>query len=292
MRSVDFVQMSFAVTFVAAIAVPAQGTTPGRPNNWESAACLAHATERLLQRDPAYRGLQFDGDGLVIERTRDQVGSQSVSTVVTGTGSLLRLSGMSSPLPVTPSTSLPLTPPIPPSALSAPSDSSSGLSGEAPVPGQLPSSLAPLQSLAPVQPASGPVRSKEVRFLCLLADDGAPVFVHLSANPAPSSLRQCKRQASVAGPATACLQDLLAGAEGELAARETVAIRRLRGIEDASNRDAATRAFQESDRAWHAYRDAECRRRSEMAAAGVAPEVVTLACIIDLNRARIAELAE
>jgi hypothetical protein len=29
-----------------------------------------------------------------------------------------------------------------------------------------------------------------------------------------------------------------------------------------------------------------------MAAAGVAPEVVTLACIIDLNRARIAELAE
>lgn len=86
-----------------------------------------------------------------------------------------------------------------------------------------------------------------------------------------SSIKECGAGTDV----KACLEGLLGTAESNLT-----------NAEAASTGDGAG----ESNVAWRAYRNAECKRRQQMASGEADSQATYSACLVDLTRRRIAEL--
>ena len=127
--------------------------------------------------------------------------------------------------------------------------------------------------------------SVELSFLCLLADEKRPVFFAWQPRPNASALAQCVRSDELRGKEPECLQLLLRVAEQDLA--QVYAYR----FQEANERgEKSVAAYRKSNDEWREYRDAECARRRELAAAGAAPEHRELACRIDLTRRRALDM--
>ena len=127
--------------------------------------------------------------------------------------------------------------------------------------------------------------SVELAFICLLADEKRPVFFNWLPAQAPSAMAQCRRSGEVRKQAQTCLDLLLRTAEMDLS---TVYAHR---FQEANARgEKALAAYRASNAEWLQYRDAECRRRQDLAPAGVSPEHYHVACVVELTRRRALDM--
>ena len=127
--------------------------------------------------------------------------------------------------------------------------------------------------------------SSELAFLCLLADEKRPVFFNWLPAQAPSAMAQCRRSGEIRKQAQSCLDLLLRTAEMDLS---TVYAHR---FQEANARgEKALAAYRASNAEWLQYRDAECRRRQDLAPAGVSPEHYHVACVVELTRRRALDM--
>ena len=123
--------------------------------------------------------------------------------------------------------------------------------------------------------------SAELGFICLLASDKRAVFFNWLPRQNVSALAQCTRDDGLRAEPRPCLEILLQVAEADLT--QTYAQR----FQEANEKgDASLAAFRKSNDEWRQYRDAECARRRDLAAQGVAPEDHQLACRVELTRRR------
>lgn len=127
--------------------------------------------------------------------------------------------------------------------------------------------------------------SVELSFICLLADEKRPVFFNWLPAQAPSAMAQCRRSGEIRKQAQSCLDLLLRTAEMDLS---TVYAHR---FQEANARgEKALAAYRASNAEWLQYRDAECRRRQDLAPAGVSPEHYHVACVVELTRRRALDM--
>ncbi len=119
-----------------------------------------------------------------------------------------------------------------------------------------------------------------IGFVCLLADEKRALFFYWIPRADAASLSQCTRGA--AGNAVECLDSLLQVIEQDLTQAYAARYQDARDADARSGGEAASSAFRDSNRAWLAYRDAECARR----AAGDARK----ACVVDLSRRRLIDV--
>jgi uncharacterized protein YecT (DUF1311 family) len=127
--------------------------------------------------------------------------------------------------------------------------------------------------------------SAELSFICLLADEKRPLFFNWLPRQNVGALTQCRRSEEVRAQARSCLELLLRTAEMDL----TQAYANL--FQAANERgEKALAAYRRSNDEWRQYREAECARRRDYAPAGVAPEDLELACIVELTRRRALDM--
>jgi uncharacterized protein YecT (DUF1311 family) len=127
--------------------------------------------------------------------------------------------------------------------------------------------------------------SVELSFICLLADEKRPVFFNWLPAQAPSAMAQCRRSGEIRKQAQSCLDLLLRTAEMDLS---TVYAHR---FQEANARgEKALAAYRASNAEWLQYRNAECRRRQDLAPAGVSPEHYHVACVVELTRRRALDM--
>jgi uncharacterized protein YecT (DUF1311 family) len=121
----------------------------------------------------------------------------------------------------------------------------------------------------------------DFRYACLVGTSGDVLFVSIQPEGAGKVMAECTGRPS---GQHACLRDLAASADRALAQAEAnaVAEARRRGGKKRSEVDEPAA---ESIGAWRVYRDAECARRYD---GGDNDRQV--ACVVELTRARIAEL--
>jgi len=153
------------------------------------------------------------------------------------------------------------------------------------------------QPISAVVTGTGGLRRKDgstaaFRWLCVLDDRGRAAFFHAGPEPAPRALVACWRWSATRVELDDCLAAELLVAERALEAAERKAGGGAARLDAATGRRSAGSAQRASDRAWRAYRDAECDRVAEMAAGGSGAGDFYRACLIDRTRARIAELSE
>jgi uncharacterized protein YecT (DUF1311 family) len=127
--------------------------------------------------------------------------------------------------------------------------------------------------------------SAELSFICLLADEKRPVFFSWQARPNAPVIPQCERSASWRGKQSGCFELLLQTAEQDLS--QVYAYR----FQEANARgEKSLAAYRKANDEWREYRDAECARRREAAAAGVSSEDVHAACMVELTRRRALDM--
>jgi uncharacterized protein YecT (DUF1311 family) len=127
--------------------------------------------------------------------------------------------------------------------------------------------------------------SAELSFICLLADEKRPVFFSWQARPNAPVLPQCERSASLRGKQSGCFELLLQTAEQDLS--QVYAYR----FQEANARgEKSLAAYRKANDEWREYREAECARRHETAAAGASAEAVHAACMIELTRRRALDM--
>lgn len=125
----------------------------------------------------------------------------------------------------------------------------------------------------------------ELRYWCLIGEDGRAVFVDVEPADAAGVLAECDASGRDRG---VCLADLLRGAEAALAEAEAAAIQRARGRSTGKARADIDEPALTSIGAWRVYRDAECTRRRDLVP--VEGEDGVRACRVDLTRERIRQL--
>jgi len=127
--------------------------------------------------------------------------------------------------------------------------------------------------------------SAELSFVCLLADEKRAVFFSWQPRPNAPVLAQCVRSESLRGKERDCLELLLRTAEQDLS--QVYAYR----FQEANERgEKSLAAYRKANDEWREYRDAECARRHETAAAGASAEAVHAACMIELTRRRALDM--
>ena len=127
--------------------------------------------------------------------------------------------------------------------------------------------------------------SAELSFICLLADEKRPVFFSWQARPNAPVLPQCERSASWRGKQSGCFELLLQTAEQDLS--QVYAYR----FQEANERgEKSLAAYRKANDEWREYREAECARRREAAAAGASAEAVHAACMVELTRRRALDM--
>lgn len=120
----------------------------------------------------------------------------------------------------------------------------------------------------------------EMSFVCLLADEKRALFFYWIPRMDAASLAQCTR-----GPkenAAECIDSLLQVIEQDLTQAYAARFQEARDADARSGNEAESNALREANKAWLAYRDAECARR----AAGDARK----ACVADLSRRRLIDV--
>lgn len=123
------------------------------------------------------------------------------------------------------------------------------------------------------------------------AATGAPSAPAASRAEEPPVLRECR--AATAGPVetSACLQSRLKRAEDDLALAAGRAGRAAAALDAAGTATGAEEAFFAAQRAFVAWRDANCRWRMAVAVAGGAAEDIFRACLVEMTEGRRDELA-
>lgn len=121
----------------------------------------------------------------------------------------------------------------------------------------------------------------EMSFVCLLADEKRALFFYWIPRTDAAAFSQCARSASGSNSA-ACLEALLQVVEQDLTQAYAARYQDARDADSRAGNEAASEIIRSSNRAWLAYRDAECSRH----AAGDARK----ACIIDLSRRRLMDV--
>jgi len=127
--------------------------------------------------------------------------------------------------------------------------------------------------------------SAELSFICLLADEKRPLFFNWLPRQNVGALTQCRRSEEVRAQARSCLELLLRTAEMDL----TQAYATLFQLANEGGQRTLA-AYRRSNDEWRQYREAECARRRDYAPAGVAPEDLELACIVELTRRRALDM--
>lgn len=127
--------------------------------------------------------------------------------------------------------------------------------------------------------------SVELSFICLLADEKRPVFFNWLPRQNAPALAQCRRSDEVRAQTRSCLELLQRTVEQDLAG--VYALR----FQEANERGEQTlAAYRKSNDEWRQYRDAECARRRDFSPAGVSPDDVQLACMVELARRRALDM--
>jgi len=127
--------------------------------------------------------------------------------------------------------------------------------------------------------------SAELSFICLLADEKRPVFFSWQARPNAPVLPQCERSASWRGKQSGCFELLLQTAEQDLS---QVYAYRFQEANERGEKSLAT--YRKANDEWREYREAECARRRDAAAAAASPEAVHAACMVELTRRRALDM--
>ena len=127
--------------------------------------------------------------------------------------------------------------------------------------------------------------SAELSFICLLADEKRPLFFSWQARPNAPVQPQCERSASWRGKQSGCFELLLQTAEQDLS--QVYAYR----FQEANERgEKSLAAYRKANDEWREYREAECARRREVAAAGASADAVHAACMVELTRRRALDM--
>ena len=121
----------------------------------------------------------------------------------------------------------------------------------------------------------------DFRYACLVGTSGDVLFVSIQPKGAGKVMAECTGRPS---GQHACLRDLAASADRALAQAEADAVTEARR-RAGKKRSEVDEPAAESIGAWRVYRDAECARRYD---GGDNDRQV--ACLVELTRARIAEL--
>jgi uncharacterized protein YecT (DUF1311 family) len=121
----------------------------------------------------------------------------------------------------------------------------------------------------------------DFRYACLVGTAGDVLFVSLQPEGAGKVMAECATRPAVQH---ACLRDLAASADRALADAEAAAVAEARR-RAGKKRSEVDEPAAESIGAWRVYRDAECARRYDGG-----NNDRELACLVELTRARIAEL--
>ena len=130
--------------------------------------------------------------------------------------------------------------------------------------------------------------SAELSFVCLLADDKRALFFEWLPRSNPSALSQCSRDGT--NRTRTCLETLLQVAENDLMQSYALRFQDARERDHGTGKETFADTFRKANDEWKQYRDAECARRREHAAKGVAPEDHHLACLVELTRRRALDM--
>ena len=132
--------------------------------------------------------------------------------------------------------------------------------------------------------------SAELAFICLLASEKRAVFFEWMPRRATSALAQCTRDDTTRANVRGCLQTLLEVGEQDLTQAYATRLTEARERDVAAGNEAASERYRASNKAWLAYRDAECERRKDQTPAGADPGDVQAACIVELTRRRLVDM--
>ena len=132
--------------------------------------------------------------------------------------------------------------------------------------------------------------SAELAFICLLADDRRAVFFEWLPRRDAPAMTQCLRDESTRAKPRACLQTLIDVSEQDLTTSYAHRLADARQLDAAAGNEAASDRYRASNKAWLAYREAECQRRRDQTPAGVDPGDYQLACTIELTRRRLLDM--
>ncbi len=130
----------------------------------------------------------------------------------------------------------------------------------------------------------------EVRLICLVGPGDTALFAHLVRTGPVSSLEVCYSRSSVRLDIAPCLEGALKTAEQAMDGQLQAARKDAADLDKVTGRTHTAAALEASQRAWVAYRDEECHRRSALVAGGTGEGDIGLACRVDLTNARAAEL--
>jgi uncharacterized protein YecT (DUF1311 family) len=132
--------------------------------------------------------------------------------------------------------------------------------------------------------------SAELAFICLLADDKRAVFFEWLPRRDASAMAQCTRDDTTRADPKSCLQTLTNVSEVDLTQAYASRLTDVRQIDVAAGNEAASDRYRASNKAWLAYREAECKRRRDFTPAGINPDDYELACAIELTRRRLVDM--
>jgi uncharacterized protein YecT (DUF1311 family) len=130
-----------------------------------------------------------------------------------------------------------------------------------------------------------------------VAGAGLVLLLGACASPQPppateteSPLDRCYEGASTRLEVAPCLEKMLAGAETELDKTQHQARKELESLAKVTGRHDALRDFDEAQRAFIRYRDAQCRFVEAQAEPGTGAGDMRLDCMIRLTRSHLREV--
>ena len=132
--------------------------------------------------------------------------------------------------------------------------------------------------------------SAELAFICLLADDKRAVFFEWLPRRDASAMAQCTRDDTTRANPRSCLQTLLEVGEADLTQAYASRLTETRQLDVAAGNEEPSDRYRASNKAWLAYRDAECLRRKDQTPSGIDPGDYQLACIVELTRRRLVDM--
>jgi uncharacterized protein YecT (DUF1311 family) len=136
----------------------------------------------------------------------------------------------------------------------------------------------------------GATPSIELEFVCLLAGDTRPVFLHWAPRRDAATLTRCSRAGAPPEAKRRCAEALLSLEESDLTQAAALRFQESRETDTTAGNERASDAYRAASLAWRAYRDAECARRASAPPPGAEAELLRLSCMVDLTRQRVRDL--
>jgi uncharacterized protein YecT (DUF1311 family) len=133
--------------------------------------------------------------------------------------------------------------------------------------------------------------SIELEYVCLLAGDRRPVFLHWTPRRDADVLTRCSRAGAPLFATRPCVEALLSLEESDLTQAAALRFQESREADAAAGNERASDAYRAASLAWRTFRDAECARRASTPPPGADADLVRLACMADLTRQRVRDLS-